>query len=98
MESGDNQREKIEVTADFDFAAHASQAVDNYVQVRPLYDDFSSIVESILREAVDQAQVVVHSIESRAKDPDSFRKKASLPSSRDPNEPRYSSPTDQITD
>jgi ppGpp synthetase/RelA/SpoT-type nucleotidyltranferase len=83
---------------DFDFDAHRQQAVEAYQGVRQQYQDCAEAAESVLKAALEAANTRVHTLESRAKDPESFARKASLPSEEDPAQPKYTDPLRQITD
>lgn len=83
--------------SDFDFEKHRQIAVSKYEKLRPLYVEFSESVKNILREALKEG-INVHSIEARAKSIDSFGKKAAFQSDANPNQPKYTDPTNQITD
>lgn len=67
-----------------------NQAIKWYEKQRHKYVDLRAEVELILREALNENEIVFHSIESRVKSVDSFREKAS----RD----KYSDPINEITD
>jgi hypothetical protein len=71
----------------FDFKAHEQAAVTAYLKQRGFHADLSSVVKRILEEALKRKDVKVHSVEARAKDPESFGKKASQPSDADPGNP-----------
>lgn len=82
----------------FDFDGHAARALEQYEKRRPLYEDFARSVSDILRESLAAADIKVASIEQRAKAPESFRRKAALPSLENPDAPRYSNPLVDLTD
>jgi ppGpp synthetase/RelA/SpoT-type nucleotidyltranferase len=91
----------IEPTApreDFDFELHRQKSVDAFAKVRPLYEDFATVVRNILRETFERKGIKSHSIEARAKSLESFGQKAMSPSDSDINVPKYPSPLTQITD
>jgi ppGpp synthetase/RelA/SpoT-type nucleotidyltranferase len=67
-----------------------NQAVLWYENMRNQYVDLRAEVEVILREALNENQIVFHSIESRVKSVESFREKAG----RD----KYVDPVNEITD
>ncbi len=94
MENGDFSPEY----EPFNFDAHAQEAVSAYLAVRALYEDLARSVEHILRECLKQNHIHVNWVNSRAKDPESFRRKAASPSSDDPAVPKYNDPLRQITD
>ena len=82
----------------FDFDRHRRAAVEQYLAVREKYERFASTVRDILAQALEAAGTRVHSIEARAKDPESFGAKAELRSEANPGEPRYHEPLHDITD
>ena len=47
-----------------------------YEKERKLYTDFARSVEDVLRRCLEAADIRVHEISSREKDPDSFERKA----------------------
>ena len=83
---------------DFDFESHGSRAIEEYRERRPLYENFSEAIKKILGETLKDKKINVHSIDSRAKDVDSYYKKAIKPSDVAPNEPKYKNPIKEITD
>jgi ppGpp synthetase/RelA/SpoT-type nucleotidyltranferase len=82
----------------FDFNEHKNRAIQEYQSVRPLYEECATCIKNVLDEAFKVQDIKVHSIESRAKELDSFGKKASMPSPTDPNKPHYLNPMSDITD
>lgn len=82
----------------FDFEAHRKTAVDSYVKIRPLYEEFSRTITDILTEALAGRGVKVHSIQGRAKDLESFGQKVMRRSDVDPEVPKYGNPMRDITD
>jgi ppGpp synthetase/RelA/SpoT-type nucleotidyltranferase len=82
----------------FDFDQHREEAVEAYRNVRDLYDRFAEVVRQILEASLDSKHVLYHEIEARAKDIDSFGKKAAKRSETSANQPRYTNPLTQITD
>ena len=81
-----------------DIEAHSLRAVQDYQQLRGLYGDFASSIESILKTCLDRSGVKIHSIESRAKSVESFARKASTLADEDSRRPKYPFPLTQITD
>jgi ppGpp synthetase/RelA/SpoT-type nucleotidyltranferase len=81
-----------------EFDAHRRQAELEYSHTRSLYVDFTNAMTSIVRAGVDAGGIPVHAIESRAKDVESFGRKAALPSVEDPRRLQFSQPLTQITD
>ncbi|WP_085244493.1 GTP pyrophosphokinase [Mycobacterium paraense] len=84
--------------ATFDFESHRAEAEDKYRRVRGTYQDFASIIKDILVRSLNHQNVLVHSIESRAKEIASFGKKATRPDPSDPENPKYPNPIHDITD
>jgi putative GTP pyrophosphokinase len=82
----------------FDFEKHKRVAIDKYRQVRPLYEDFSNVIKSLISQLLSAHHIKVYSIEARAKDIESFGKKSSAPSLDNPNIPKYPNPINDITD
>lgn len=83
---------------DFDFELHRQKSVDAFAKIRPMYEEFSTIVRNILRETFERKGIKTHSIEARAKSLESFGEKAMAPSENDINVPKYPDPLKQITD
>jgi putative GTP pyrophosphokinase len=77
---------------------HAQSAVAAYLQIYPFYSDLADVVARILQECLKKRDIKVHSVQYRAKEPTSFRNKASTPSDVDPNRPKYGDPLKDITD
>ncbi len=84
--------------APFDFEAHQRRAADEYAGVRNKYERFAASVKHVLEACLRDANVMVHSVQARAKDVESFRTKAGRVSDGDPNRPKYEQPLVQITD
>lgn len=82
----------------FDFAAHEQAAVNAYLKVQSFWTDVAAAVGRVIEQALKSREIQVHSVQSRAKDPRSFGRKASQPSESDPNQPRYRDPINEITD
>lgn len=82
----------------FDFRTHQQEAVAAYLQRHTFYEDLAAVVKRILEESLRRAGIPFSSVESRAKDPSSFGRKAATPSDDDPNQPKYPHPMSQITD
>lgn len=83
----------------FDFDAHSSRAVEEYRAVVGQYEDFALMLERLLRTLTDSsAALSIHTLESRAKDVESFRGKAGKASTDNPNLPKYPNPLQEITD
>lgn len=69
-----------------------------YEAQRGLYEAFAKSAEEVLRGCLASSSVMVHEITSRAKNPESFERKAAQPSPDYPEDPKYSDPLAQITD
>jgi putative GTP pyrophosphokinase len=82
----------------FDFETHEQTAVTQYLRKVRFYQDLAEAAKNITEEALKRRNILVHSIQARAKDPRSFGKKAAKPSKNDPNKPMYPSPLTEITD
>ena len=82
----------------FNFAAHRRTAVEEYLRVRPRYQEFARAVRDILVQAFRARDITVNLVEHRAKESESFGTKASAPSEDDPREPKYRRPLQDITD
>jgi ppGpp synthetase/RelA/SpoT-type nucleotidyltranferase len=83
---------------EFDFAAHGRSAAAEYAKIRPLYEQFAIAAKRILDDALINGNIKYNSIDLRAKDVDSFGKKAAKPSELDPKKPKYPNPMKDITD
>lgn len=98
--------EQIYVTdSDEGHAAEAQSIEDRarearlaYEAQRGLYEAFAKSAEEVLRGCLASSSVMVHEITSRAKNPESFERKAAQPSPDYPEDPKYSDPLAQITD
>lgn len=82
----------------FDFTRHGQAAVAEYLRVVGYYEQLANATKRIAEEALKRRNIQVQSIEARAKNPESFGRKASKPSTHDPNRPMYFEPLRQITD
>ncbi len=60
----------------FDFERHRKSAVDQYARKRQLYEEFAWEIENILTEAIETCHFKINEIQSRAKEEESFGKKA----------------------
>jgi ppGpp synthetase/RelA/SpoT-type nucleotidyltranferase len=83
---------------EFDFEGHERDAVEKYRAVVARYADYAAVVGDVLRTALSNQQVFVHSVETRGKALESFATKARTPAENDPNRPKYDKPLEQITD
>lgn len=79
-------------------AMSARAARQRYEQVRGVYEDFARSVASVLETCLEVQDLTIHSITSRAKDLDSFERKAARPSPNEPLTPKYGDPMEEITD
>ena len=84
--------------AEFDFEDHRRQAEAGYQAVRALYQEFAECLRSVLTQTLDQRDVNVASVEARAKEVESFGKKAVERDDVDSTKPKYASPLTEITD
>ncbi len=80
------------------FESHRRKAIESYQARRHIYELFVSEIERILRVALTRQNIKVASIVGRAKDVESFGKKASKPSTLNPDLPKYNDPMNEITD
>jgi putative GTP pyrophosphokinase len=85
-------------TGIFDFDTHANESAARYQLVQNLYGEFASRLEAIVGSILDAAGIEIHTLESRGKDVESFRKKAAHASEVDPSLPKYEDPVKGITD
>lgn len=85
-------------SGEFDFDSHAALAKDEYEQLYPLYEEFSSAIESIISTCLSNSSISTHSITSRPKAPEGLQRKARKASPENPNSPRYGKPLQEITD
>jgi ppGpp synthetase/RelA/SpoT-type nucleotidyltranferase len=81
-----------------DIEQRAHEARGEYERVKGLYEDFARSIESVLRDCLVAKGIILHSITSRAKDADSFERKAAQLSPESPGTAKYSDPMEQITD
>lgn len=82
----------------FDFTEHQKSAVSDYLKVLAFYKDLASVVARVIEECLVKRGIKIHSVQYRAKDPNSFGRKAAIPSEADPATPQYPKPLEQITD
>lgn len=83
---------------EFEFEKHKSEAISNYSKLRPTYELFANTLKEILTKTLNEKKINYHSIESRAKQIESFGSKAIKPNENDPTKPKYSEPLKEITD
>lgn len=81
-----------------DLNGHAQSAVAGYLRVQSFYENIASVVSRVVQECLKKDGIKVHSVQSRAKDPTSFGRKAAIPSETNPNAPKYKEPLKEITD
>jgi putative GTP pyrophosphokinase len=82
----------------FDFHAHREKALNAYLLQRPYYEEACMVAKNILRQAIERSGIKLSSIDARAKEPDSFGRKAMKPSETNPALPKYLNPLAEITD
>ncbi|HLZ81586.1 MAG TPA: hypothetical protein VKP04_08140 [Ktedonobacteraceae bacterium] len=82
----------------FDFEKHRQHAIEAYRYKRPLYQDLLSVMDKILRDSLAEHHIKVAAIVPRLKEEKSFGDKAVEPHPRDPNQPKYKTPLDDIQD
>jgi ppGpp synthetase/RelA/SpoT-type nucleotidyltranferase len=87
-----------ETERDFDFDAHSHAAVAHYLERRSFYESLAVVIKQVVQACLEGREIKVHSVEARAKDPVSLRKKAAQPSEGDPSKPKYRDPLLEITD
>jgi putative GTP pyrophosphokinase len=83
---------------EFDFQKHQEKALNSYLLQRPLYEEICLVAKNILKQAIERNGIKLSSIEARAKEPDSFARKAMKPSETNPGVPKYPNPLFEITD
>lgn len=88
----------VTVAAQFDFESYRSSAEEQFRRIRPDYADLAKSVEDILHSSLHAAGIEVTSIQSRAKEIESFGRKAALPLPTNSEAPKYTDPIAQITD
>lgn len=82
----------------FDSQTHREKAVNEYLLRRPHYEQFSQVAKNIIEEALSKRGTKVHSVQARAKEPNSFGNKAAKASEANPSKPMYPHPLSDITD
>ena len=80
------------------FAAHTREAVEQYQWEKKDYEGFANEVANLLEKALSTRQITYASIQKRAKDIESFRKKVSKRSGGIPYQPKYPNPLEDIED
>lgn len=81
-----------------DIKGHAQSAIAEYLRVQSFFENIASVVSRVIQECLKKNGIKVHSVQSRAKDPTSFGRKAAIPSETNPNIPKYKEPLKEITD
>ena len=76
----------------------ARDARDAFESVRGLYQAFARKLAEVLEECLSERKIVVHSVTHRAKDPESFERKAAELSPDNPTVAKYRDPLEDITD
>jgi putative GTP pyrophosphokinase len=89
---------QVESTLLFDFQEHERASVAEYLKHHSFYTDLARVVARILEQCLKKHQIKVHPVQYRAKDANSFGRKAAIPSEIDPTRPKYDRPIRQITD
>jgi ppGpp synthetase/RelA/SpoT-type nucleotidyltranferase len=82
----------------FDFDQHRHDAEESYRSVRGHFESFAETIRTLLGVALADRGIRVHSVQARAKEVESFGRKAGSPSDDTPNSPKYQSPMADITD
>ncbi|MFO1110331.1 MAG: hypothetical protein U1E61_14180 [Bradyrhizobium sp.] len=82
----------------FDFQKHREKAVTAYLLQRATFEEASLTAKKILQRAIEREGIKLSSIDARAKEPDSFGRKAAKPSDTNPDVPKYADPLTDITD
>lgn len=82
----------------FDFEAHRRAAIEQYEKKRQLYDDFAWAVRDILSDAAETRRLKINVIQCRAKERESFARKAATPDEQNLGGPKYRNPLSDITD
>lgn len=82
----------------FNFVEHGRKAREEFSKVRNQYEILATAIKLIIENALKHEKLMIQSIESRAKDLDSFEKKCLKPSKVDPEKPKYDDPLTQVTD
>ncbi|MDP3292343.1 MAG: hypothetical protein Q8M43_09970 [Sulfuricurvum sp.] len=83
---------------EIDLKLHAKNVISDYLKVFNFYDDLAKVKSRIVEEALKRHKVQVHSVQARAKKPDSFERKAAKPAEENIELPKYPDPLKQITD
>src|SRR5215813_15005505 len=76
----------------------AREARSIYEEEERLYESLAKSIEDFLRDKIKTERIQFHEVTSRAKDPESFERKAAQRSASYPMRPKYLDPLAQITD
>jgi ppGpp synthetase/RelA/SpoT-type nucleotidyltranferase len=76
----------------------AREARQAYESQRGLYEAFADKLAGVLRECLAEHEITVHSVTHRAKDPESFGRKAAQLSPDNPTMAKYRHPLEDISD
>lgn len=79
-----------------DLRDHAAEAGREYAGLFDTYENLVKAVKSVLDTCL--FELPIHTIQARAKDMESFLKKAAKPSKENPSTPKYPRPMSDITD
>lgn len=82
----------------FDFEQHRQYAVEAYGRKRHLYQGFLTVMNKILHDTLAEHGIKVASVESRLKEEESFGNKVVEPHPKDPNQPKYKNPLNDVQD
>ena len=92
-----NQPEPALDSASFDAERHGREARAKYEKVRGNYEQLAAEIASIVQESIRAAGLNVQ-VTWRAKELDSFERKAAEVDANDPRKPKYARPLTEITD
>jgi ppGpp synthetase/RelA/SpoT-type nucleotidyltranferase len=82
----------------FDPIAYGEKAAADYSKTRPLYEEFSATLRSLLEHALESSNIEVYRVDARAKAIDSFALKAGIAHPLERTRPKYRDPLKEITD
>ena len=83
---------------EFVHVEHANHFAELYRCKREEYSALCEVVRHLLQSILPRDKYSIHSIDARAKDIESFRKKAGQPHPVSKEKPKYDLPLDQIRD
>jgi putative GTP pyrophosphokinase len=92
-DSADLLTDELQVIKD-----RAHEARIEYERQRGLYHDFVNDIVRVIKACLTDQNISYHTITGRAKDLDSFERKAAQASDNDPTAAKYDDPLRQITD